>query len=189
MHWSANVIASNLSSHACSNVECQLLQLCTMYTGYKFNSRQILYPPKFSWMSFNRWTNAKWSLNVYRQNGFVQDLFTRRRPTLPRKITCELSILTQKDLEKANAKVKCSIEHEATESILPPTTESTYSCTCDGLEHNSLVQTLPWLRFSHFSWTTCGLLLYEMWWCNKNLARTIFGEMASKQPKINIGGI
>ena len=40
--------------------------------------------------------------------------FSQDGPTLPRKITCESSALTQKDLEKANAKVKRSIEREAT---------------------------------------------------------------------------
>ena len=71
--------------------------------------------------------------------------FLQDGPTLPRKITCESSTLTQKDLEKANAKVKPSIEREAAkpQKVLPPTTESTYSCICDGLEHNSLVETLP----------------------------------------------
>ena len=39
--------------------------------------------------------------------------FSQDGPTLPRKIMCKLSALTQKDLEKANAKVKCSIEREA----------------------------------------------------------------------------
>ena len=38
--------------------------------------------------------------------------FLQDGPTLPRKITCESSALTQKDLEKANA--KRSIEREAT---------------------------------------------------------------------------
>ena len=82
-------------------------------------------------------------------------------PTLLRKITCESSTLTQKGLEKANAKVKHSIEHESVkpQKVLPPTMESTYSCICDGLEHNSLVETLPWLRLwsSHFSQTMCRL--------------------------------
>ena len=39
--------------------------------------------------------------------------FSQDGPTLPGKITCESSALTQKDLEKANAKVKRSIEREA----------------------------------------------------------------------------
>ena len=38
--------------------------------------------------------------------------FSQDGPTLPRKITGESSALTQKDLEKANAKVKRSIERE-----------------------------------------------------------------------------
>ena len=66
-------------------------------------------------------------------------------PTLLRKIACESSTLTQKDLEKTNAKVKRSIEREAAKSqkVLPLTMESTYYLQCDGLEHNSLVKTLP----------------------------------------------
>ena len=39
--------------------------------------------------------------------------FSQDRPRLPRKITCESSALTQKDLEKANAEVKRSIKCEA----------------------------------------------------------------------------
>ena len=54
--------------------------------------------------------------------------FSQDRPTLLRKITCESSTLTQKDLEKANAKVKRSIEHEAAkpQKVFAPTTEYTY---------------------------------------------------------------
>ena len=49
--------------------------------------------------------------------------------TLPRKITCKSSTLTPKDLEKANAEVKRSIEREASkpQKVLAPTMESTYS--------------------------------------------------------------
>ena len=39
--------------------------------------------------------------------------FSQDGPALPRKITCESSALTQKDLEKTNTKVKRSIEREA----------------------------------------------------------------------------
>ena len=85
-------------------------------------------------------------------------------------VTCESSALTQKDLEKANVEVKRSIEREAAkpQKEFPPTMESTYSCVCDGLKHNS---TLPWFQLwsSHFSQITCKLLPYETRWCNKNL--------------------
>ena len=37
----------------------------------------------------------------------------------PKEITCELSTLTKKDLMKANAKVKRSIERAAAESTSP----------------------------------------------------------------------
>ena len=87
--------------------------------------------------------------------------FSQDGPTLPRKIMCESCTLTHKDFEKANAEVKRSIKRGAAkpQKVFPPTPESMYSCICHGLEHKSLVETFPWLRFrsSHFSRTTCGL--------------------------------
>ena len=63
---------------------------------------------------------------VHRRNTDI--LEKREGPTLLRKITYESSTQTQKDFEKANAKVKCSIEREAAkpQKVLPPTTECTY---------------------------------------------------------------
>ena len=89
--------------------------------GGEFNLAWVppnLIPAKF--YIRQNFVECHWSLNMKRQ---------KDGPTLPRKITCYSSTLTQKDLEKTNAKVKRSIEREAAKSqkVLPLTMESTYS--------------------------------------------------------------
>ena len=96
-------------------------------------------------MSFNSWTckNRMALYNFYR------------------KVTCESSTLTQKDLEKSQ--VREAVESTFSNNGFP------YSCICDGLEHHSLVETLPWLWLQslHFSRTTCRLPPYKTRWQKK----------------------
>ena len=94
--------------------ESNLVGLAIGASTANFNSRQLWSPPKFCWMSFLT-VEQMWSeVWTCKDRVALYKYFSQDGPTLPRKIMCESSTLTQKDLEKANVKVKRSIEREAT---------------------------------------------------------------------------
>ena len=69
--------------------------------------------------------------------------FSQDGAKLSRKIMCESPHprILRKQMLKSS--VASNVRPRSCVKVLPPTTESTYSCMCDGLKHNSLVETLP----------------------------------------------